>query len=147
MSIFSKITSAVKTFASYAEKELTKLVGAAPKIEAVAATVLKYVGPALQILVSAEAGSAAGAVVGSVVQEAQRDLIAASSLIYDFGATPTVGSVIAGVSKNLGTLLTDAHVTNPSSVDVVNKIVNNLDSLAAAIPVAVAAVSAAVASK
>lgn len=139
MSIFSKITSAVKTFAVYAEKELAKLVGAAPKIEAVAATILKYVGPALQILVTAEAGAPAGAIVGSVVSEAQKDLIAAGSLIYDFGATPTVASVIKGVSDNLGVLLTAGHVTNPTSVDTVTKILNNLNSLAAALPAVVAA--------
>ena len=143
MSIFSKIDSALHTFASYAEKELAKLVGAAPKVEAVASTVLKYVGPALQILATAELGAPAGAVVGGVINEAQKDLIAAGSLIYDFGATPTAGSIIKSVSDNLSTLLTAGHVTNPTSVATVNKVLNNLNSLAAVLPVAVAAVSAA----
>lgn len=133
MSLFSKITGAVKTFAVYAEKELAKLIGAAPKIEAVASTVLKYVGPALQILVTAEFGSPAGAIVGNVVAEAQKDLIAAGSLIYDFGATPTAASLISAVSANLGALLTVGHITNPNSVAAANKIVSNLDSLATAL--------------
>lgn len=132
MSLFSKIATAAKTFAVYAEKELAKLVGATPKIEAVASTVLKYVGPALQILVTAEAGGAAGAVVGNVIGEAQKDLIAAGSLIYDFGATPTAASLIDSVSKNIGALLTAGHVTNINSVATATKIVSNLDSLAAA---------------
>ena len=143
MSIFSKIDSALHTFAVYAEKELTKIYSEEPKIEAVASTVLKYVGPALQILVTAEVGAPAGAIVGSIVKEAQSDLIAVGSLIYDFGATPIAGSIIKGVSDNLGALLTAGHVTSPSSVDTVNKVLNNLNSLAAVLPVAVSAIAAA----
>src|SRR5579885_3650133 len=90
MSIFSSIENAAHSFAAWVEKEWKKLYNEAPKLEQVADTVLAYVGPALQTVVTLEAGGPAGAIVGSVIQEAQKDLTAASGLIYDFGATPSI---------------------------------------------------------
>lgn len=133
MSIFSKIASAEHTFAAWAEKELTKLVGAEPKIEAIADTILKYVGPALQTIVTASAGSAAGTIVGKVVTEAQSDITALSGLIYDFGATPSAASVAASIQSNLGTLLTAGHVTDTASVATVTKVTSELGALATAL--------------
>lgn len=135
MSIFSKIIAAEHTFAAWAEKELEKLYSVTPKVEAVAAAVLKYAGPALQLVVTAEAGSAAGSLVGAVISEAQTDLIAASSLIYDFGANPTATSIINAVLKNLAALLTAGHITNAGSVSTVTKVLSSLGALAAALPV------------
>ena len=129
MSIFS---NAEHSFAAWAEKELAKIEAAAPTIERVAGTVLTYAGPALQTVVAAEAGAPAAAVVGKVIQQAQSDLTAASGLIYDFGATPSVASIVSGVQSNLGTLLTAGHVTNANSVATVTKVVNELGTLAAA---------------
>jgi len=133
VSIFSGIQNIEHTFASWAEKELAKLYTAAPKIEQVAGTVLTYAGPALQTIVSLEAGAPAGAIVGEVIQEAQSDLTAASGLIYDFGATPSAGSVIASVKTNLAALLAAGHVSNPTSVAGVNQVIGELDTLIAAI--------------
>lgn len=134
MSIFSAITSAEHTFASWAEKELIKLVAVTPKVEAVAAVVLKYAGPALQIVATAEAGSAAGTLVASVITEAQTDLIAASSLIYDFGATPSVASIIDSVVKNLAALLVAGHISNSTSVANVTKVLSSLSAVVAVLP-------------
>lgn len=134
MSIFSAITSAEHTFAAWAEKELIKLVAVTPKVEAVAAAVLKYAGPALQIVVTAEAGSAAGTLVASVITEAQTDLIAASSLIYDFGATPSVASIIDSVVKNLAALLVAGHISNSTSVANVTKVLSSLSAVVAVLP-------------
>ena len=133
MSIFSSIANAEHTFAAWAEKELTKLVGAAPTIEKILGTVLTYAGPALQTIVTAEAGAPAGAIVGKVVSEAQSDLIAASSLVYDFGATPTVGSILSSVQTNLSGLLSAAHVTNSGSVSTVTKVIGEINALVSAI--------------
>jgi len=132
MSIFSSIASAAHTFAAWAEKELQALTAKAPAIEQVAASVLKYAGPALQTVVAAEAGAPAGAIVGKVISDAQAGLTAASGLIYDFGATPSVGSVVASVQSNLASLLSAGHVTNANSVSTVTKVVNELAALASA---------------
>lgn len=133
MSIFSSIANAEHTFAAWAEKELQKLYSEAPKVEQVINTVLTYVGPALQILVTTTAGTAAGTIVGSVIKQAQSDLTAVSGLIYDFGATPTVGSVVSSISTNLSALLTAGHITDATSVSTVTKITNELGVLATAI--------------
>jgi len=133
MSIFSSIASAAHTFAAWAEKELTALSGKAPAIEQVTASVLKYAGPALQTVVTAEAGAPAGAIVGKVIADAQAGLTAASGLVYDFGATPSVGSVVASVQTNLASLLSAGHVTNANSVATVTKVVNELGALTAAV--------------
>ena len=129
--------SALHTFGAWAEKELLKLEGEAPTIEKVASAILTYAGPALQTVVTAEAGGAAGAIVGKVIGQAQSDLIAGSSLIYDFGAAPTAGSVIGSVVTNLGSLLTAGHITNSTSVATVTKVATELQNLVTAIPAAV----------
>ena len=129
--------SALHTFGAWAEKELQKLEGVAPTLERIAGTVLTYAGPALQTIVTADAGSAAGTLVGKVVSQAQADLLAASGLIQDFGATPTVGSIIGSVQTNLNSLLAAGHVSNPTSVSTVSKVVTELEQLVAALtPVA-----------
>ena len=132
MSIFSGIEHIEHTFASWAEKELSKLYGQAPKIEQVASSILTYVGPALQTVVTLEAGAPAGSAVGKVVQEAQSALTAASGLVYDFGANPTIGSIIASVKTNLSALLTAGHVTNPTSIAGLNQVIGELGTLATA---------------
>jgi hypothetical protein len=121
------------TFGAWAEKELAAIVGKAPKIEAVAASVLQYAGPALQTVVSIEAGAPAGALVGKIIAEAQGGLVAASGLLSDFGATPTVGSVVSSVKTNLSALLSASNVTNPTSVATITKVINELDLLATAL--------------
>lgn len=133
MNIFSKITSAEHTFAAWAEKELAKLWTEAPKIEQVASSILTYAGPALQTIVTVEAGSAAGAIVGKVVAQAQADLTAAAGLVYDFGATPSVASVLTAVKNNLDALLSAGHVTNANSVNTVTKVTGEISALITAI--------------
>jgi anaerobic glycerol-3-phosphate dehydrogenase len=134
--------TAVHTFGAWAEKELEKLEGAAPTIEKVAGTVLTYAGPALQTIVSAEAGAPAGAIVGKVVSQAQSDLTAASGLIQDFGATPSVGSIIGSVQTNLAALLSASQVSNPKSIATVSKVVTELQQLSTAISAPPAAAAA-----
>lgn len=133
MSFFSKIVSVEHTFASWAAKTLEKLFTVAPKVEQIASTILTYAGPALQTIVAAEAGGAAGAVVGKVIQQAQSDITAVSGLIYDFGATPSAAGIINAVKENIGALLTAGHITNPTSVATVTKVATELDTLANAI--------------
>lgn len=125
MSFLSKLHS----FGAWTEKELALIVGKTPAVETVAASILKYAGPALQIVVSAECGAPAGALVGKVLGDAQAGLTAASGLIYDFGANPTASSVVASVQTNLSSLLVAGHITNPTSVATVTKVSDELSSL------------------
>jgi hypothetical protein len=121
--------SALHTFGAWAEKELAALIGKAPAVETVVASVLKYAGPALQTVVTVEAGAPAGAIVGKVIADAQAGLTAASGLVYDFGANPSVGSVLQSVQNNLASLLAAGHVSNTNSIATVTKVVNELSSL------------------
>lgn len=134
MSFFSTLKNYAHTFTAWVAKEYTKLYAAEPTIAAVADSVFKYTIPALQILVGMEAGAPAANVVGTIAAEAQSSLHAASALIYDFGPSPTVTSIVKGVQDNIGTLLTAGHVTNPASVDAANKIVNSLAALVSTLP-------------
>jgi hypothetical protein len=139
MNILDKLKNAEHTFTAWVAKEYAKLYAEEPKIEAIADTVFKYAIPAVQIIVGAEAGQPAAAIVGAVATEAQADLHAASALIMDFGPTPTATSIVAGVQSNLNALLTDGHITNATSVANVTKVVNTLGALVSALPAAVAA--------
>jgi hypothetical protein len=146
MSFFSAMANAEHTFAAWAEKTLEKMYNEAPKIEQIAGTVLTYVGPALQTVVTAYAGTPTGAIVGKVIGQAQSDLTAASGLIYDFGPHPSVSSIISSVQTNLSALLTAGHVTSTKSVDAVNKVNNELNVLVAAIGKAISPAPAAIGS-
>ncbi len=118
------------SFTIWCKMEWTKVFNAAPKVEAIADTVLKYAVPAISIIVGAEAGQPAGALVAQIGAEAQRDLTAVSGLVYDFGATPTAASMVTGVQNNLQGLLTAGHITNTTSVTNVTKVVSTLSDLA-----------------
>ncbi|MGD0511584.1 MAG: hypothetical protein ABSA33_07155, partial [Candidatus Micrarchaeaceae archaeon] len=143
MNLFKDLENPEHSFAAWAEKELEKIEGEAPTIEKVAASVLTYVGPALQTVVTAEAGGAGGAIVGKVISTAQGALTAAGSLIYDFGAVPSVASIFGSVKSNLSALLTAGDVTGAKSVATVNKVMNEISLVASAIAPAVAVVKAA----
>ena len=133
MGIFGKMASAVKSFGAWAEKVLSGLHNAAPALEVTAASILKYAGPALQTIVTVEAGGPAGALVGKVIADAQAGITAASGFIYDYGAVPTAASITGSVVANLNALLAAGHVVNPASVATVTTVVNNLNNLTTAL--------------
>ncbi len=136
MNLFQEMGSALHTFGAWAEKELGLLNKAAPALETTAASILKYAGPALQTVVTAEAGGPAGALVGKVLADAQAALTAASGFIYDYGATPTAASITGSVVSNLSGLLAAAKITNPASVATVTTVVTNLNNLSTALAAA-----------
>jgi phage-related tail protein len=130
---FSGITSAFHTFAAWAEKELGLLNKAMPSLEQTAASILKYAGPALQMVITAEAGAPAGAIVGKVLADAQAALTAAAGFIYDYGATPTAATITQSAVTNLSSLLAAGHITNSTSVATVTTVINNLNNLTQAL--------------
>lgn len=133
MSIFTGIVNAEHTFAAWCEKEWTALYNEAPKLEQIADTTLKYASGALQIAASVEVNNPAIADISKVLTTAQGGITAASGLIADFGATPTVAGILSGVSSNLSALLSAAHVTNAKSVAAVTKVVNETNTLVTAL--------------
>ena len=139
--IFTKMDSALHTFGAWAEKVLGDLNKAAPALESTAAAILKYAGPALQTVVTAEAGGSAGALVGKVVADAQAGITAASGFIYDYGATPSAASITGSVVSNLQSLLAAGKITNPTSVATVTNVVTNLNNLTTALTAAPTAAS------
>lgn len=139
MSLFTNIANAEHSFAAWAEKEWTVVFKEAPKVESLLAAVLKYAGPALQVVVTAEAGGPAGTVVGKALADAQAGLVAASALVYDFGATPSVSGVLGSVTSNLSSLLSAGHITDAKSVAAVTRVVNEINTVAAVIPAVAAA--------
>jgi hypothetical protein len=136
VSLFAEISNAEHTFASWAEKEWTAICNAAPKLEQVADTTLKYVAGALQIASTIEADNPQIAKISNALSTAQNGITAASGLIADFGATPTASGILTSVSSNLSALLSAAHITNPKSVAAVTKAINETNVLAAAISAA-----------
>lgn len=143
MSLFTSIASAEHSTMAWIEKELTALEGAEPKIEKVVDAGVSYIGPVLEIALDALGQTAAATEVGAIVSKAQTDLTAVNALITDFGPTPTAASVLASVKTNLSTILTDANVTNATSVAAVTKAVNEVGVLGSAISTAATAISAA----
>lgn len=139
MGLISEIEGAEHTFVSWAEKEWTALYKEAPEIENLADLTLQYVGPALQIAATAEAGNAAGELVGEAVKAAQTKLTAVSGLITDFGATTTAQGVLTTVSSDLSTILSTAGIKNPTTTSAITKAVSSVTTLAAAVGNAVAA--------
>lgn len=133
MSLLDKFKGYEHTFTAWVTKELQKLRNAEPKIEEIADTVMQYAIPAIQIIVGAEAGQPAAALVGQIGVEAQKTLHALGGLIYDFGATPTAASIVSSVQSNLSGLLEAGHIKNPDNVANVNKVVNTLGALANAL--------------
>jgi hypothetical protein len=144
MSFFSKLVAEEHTFAAWAEKELVALEQKAPKIEEIIDTTLKYVGPALQIGLTAIGDLPAAAATGLIIAEAHKDLIAASALVTDFGPTPTAASMFAAVKTNLSAILTTIKVTNPQTVATVTKSINEVGALATSVSAAASAIAAVV---
>lgn len=132
------------SFTSWAATEWAKIYSDAPKIEHAADTALKYAIPATGIIVQ-ELGTAPEAQKAvSILTEAQKDMQAASGLIYDFGPHPSAGSILGGVQSNLSGILQDAHVKSTGTVAKITNVINAIAPIAEALaPVAISAVAAA----
>lgn len=144
-SLFAKIEGAAKSTVAWLEKELIEVEGKAPTIERVIDAGLGYVGPALQLGLTALGDVPAAAAVGVVVAKAQSDLLAASALVTDFGATPTAASMFASVKTNLSALLTAGQITNAKTVATITKSVSEVGTIASAVQLAATEIAAAAA--
>lgn len=146
-SVFHGIDKAAHSTVAWLEKQLAALVKAAPKIEHVIDAGLAYVGPVLELSLTTIGEGDAAAKVVDVVREAQGALNAASALVTDFGPSPTAASIFNSVQSNLKELLTAGHVTNTQSVAAVQKAVDEIGLIGAAVGEAATAISGAAAAK
>jgi len=139
-----KLELAEHSTAAWIQKTLLEVEGKAPEITSVVDTSIKYIGLCLQIGLGAAGNTAAASVVGTVAAQAQRDLTAVSATVADFGATPTAASAFAAIQTNLGTILTDANVKDPTTIASVTKAINEVGTLGAAVSTAATAIQASV---
>lgn len=144
-SVFHGIDKAAHSTVAWLEKQLAALVKAAPKIEHVVDAGLAYIGPVLELSLTTIGEGEAAAKVVDVVREAQGALNAASALVTDFGPSPTAASIFNSVEANLKALLTAGHVTNAQSVAAVQKAVDEIGLIGAAVGDAATAISGAAA--
>jgi hypothetical protein len=140
MNLFTKIIDDVKSFAAKAELELAKIFGEAPKLEAIASAVLKYVGPLLETVVSVVDAPLAPLLTAGI-NKAQADLFVAQALTQQIGLTPSVTAILSGVSADLPALLAAAQITNPATIKTVGTVINELEVLVKAATPAVTAAS------
>jgi hypothetical protein len=139
MSIFSAIANAEHTFAAWAEKELAKVLNAAPTFLQIADTTLAYAGPILQTVLSAAGQSAAGTEAGKIISQAQQDIVVVRAVITDAGPVPSAAAIILSIQNNLAAALAAGHISDPVSVALVNKLLKEFAALLAAFPAPVAA--------
>ncbi|HEX5426667.1 MAG TPA: hypothetical protein VFW94_24355 [Candidatus Acidoferrales bacterium] len=144
MAFFDTLKKWEHSFTTWAATEWSKIYNEAPKVEHAADTALKYAIPAAGIIVQALGNAPEAQKAVGILTEAQRDMQAASGLIYDFGANPSAGSILSGVQSNLASLLEDAHVKNTNTTGKITNIINAIAPIAEALaPAAIAAVAGA----
>lgn len=132
MSFFTNVEHAEHSFVAFAEKALLKFAKEAPTFITIVDGALTYIGPLLQVVVSAQAGTVAGAEVAKVVAEIQQDLTAFSGLVYDLGPNPTFANLLTSANNNLQSLLAAGHITNPVASAAIALVLRELNALAAA---------------
>jgi hypothetical protein len=133
MSLLTGIENLEHSTVAWFAKEYQSIHGELPAIDALVDRVAPYMKVLLQTVVTAEFGAPAGTLVADAVSSAQADLDVVSATVYDVGATPSAASMVSAVQSNLSGLLTAGHVTNPTSVATVTKVVTELGSLSTAI--------------
>ncbi|HEX5234148.1 MAG TPA: hypothetical protein VFW25_02330 [Silvibacterium sp.] len=134
---WQRIKADEHSFLAWWAKEFAKFRKGEPQIVEGLDALTKYAVPALDIAVAAAGGPAGiGAEAAGVIAEAQTGLSVASSLVDDFGPTPTAASVYGGIQSNLSGLLALDGVKNPTTVSAITKVVNLVGSTASAISAA-----------
>jgi hypothetical protein len=130
MSIFSDIANAAKSTAAWIEKELTKILKAAPTVLSVIDTTLSYTSTIIEVIVERVAGTAAEAEVAKILTEVQSDIKVAQAVIYDTGASTTVSGLLDAIIANLKALETAGHISDTATIALVTKVLTELDVIA-----------------
>jgi hypothetical protein len=107
----------------------------APKDAAVALSALNTAAPLLEAVVGVIDPGAALA-VDPIVTVVQADLGTVSSMLANNQIT-SIGTFLAAIKTNFGTLLTEAHVTDAASVAKANVFLSVIDSVASSLGVSI----------
>lgn len=137
---WQKVQSFEHSFLAWWGNAFAKFQQEAPKIQQGLDAVSQYAVPALNIAVAAAGGPAAiGSTAAQVIADAQSGLSVASSLVNDFGPTPTAATVYNGVAANLQSILALDGVKNPTTQNAITKVVGLAGQAAEGITAAAAA--------
>jgi len=121
------------TAASWIDKQLTKVLKLGLKSTSVVYSVLTYASTLIEVVVGQIGGTAAEAESVTVLTEVLSLLAAAKAALYDVQDVTSIGTLLDTIVTNLSTILTDAHITNSTSVALITKVVKALDAIVKAI--------------
>ena len=141
MILITRLIKEEQSTASWIEKELARIEGAAPTIEKVIDATLTYIGPVLVIALDAVGDPALAVVVQAIVVESQKALAVASALVHDFGPTPTAATAFSAVATNLADILAVGKITSKTTVAAITKAVSEVGVVASAVQLAANAIA------
>jgi hypothetical protein len=132
---------AKKSFFSKLESFFKKVFGSSTW-ERTAETAITITAPLLETLVALTAGEPAAAALTGVIKQAENDLAGTAVLLQqaqlgDGTAKTQATNMIAAVDTNLQTLLTDAQIKDPATLEKVTAVVNTVSGELQAILAAV----------
>lgn len=130
--LLQKLKGFEHTFVGYIAKEYQAFRKEEPTLIALSDRAYPYIKSALQIAIGFESPAIAAA-VGPLVDKIHSSFDTAVSLLYDFGANPTVASDFDTAIANLASFETAANITNTASKAAIAKALLNAQALAAAI--------------
>lgn len=121
MNIFEKLENAEHTFAGWTQKVLTSILQKTPTFLQLLDTTLSYGSLILPLIPGPGEAEAE-----KIVTEALQDITVVRAVITDAGPVLSAKGLLQSVNDNLTSLLTDAHVSNPGSVALVKKVLQEI---------------------
>lgn len=138
--LLQKLEGFEHTFTGFVAKEYQAFRGEEPSLIALSDRVFPYAKSAVQIALSFESPAIAAA-AGPIFDKLHSSFDTAASLLYDFGANPTVSSALDTATANLATFETAANITNPASVAAIAKALSSVQALVSAVKGSIVAVT------
>jgi hypothetical protein len=132
----------VKTVVGWFAKVYSVLYKDEPTLVQIVDSTVSYVEIGLPIVLGVTGGAALDGPIDNILNEVVSDLKVVSATIYDFGASPTAASVLAGVQAQIASLESAANITNPATKAKLQLIINAVGSLYQLVLKAVASVTA-----
>lgn len=126
------------SFTAWVAKEYQAFRNEEPSLVALADRVFPYAKSAIQIGLSFESPAIATA-AGPILDKIHSTFDTASGLIYDFGASPTVSSLIATAQNDLSTFESVSGIKSTQAKDAVQKALTSIQALASAVTAMIAA--------
>jgi hypothetical protein len=138
MKLLDTLSNFEHTFTNWAAKEYQAFRKEEPTLIALSDRVFPYAKSALEIGLSFESPAVALA-AGPILDKIHSNFDTAAGLIYDFGANPTVASVLTTAQANLGSFEDVAGIKSPEAIAAVGKAMSSVQALSASVFGAIAA--------